>query len=325
MIGISSCDTTTGTQETVLAVAPDTKPYAVGVRGVKIITSDDSVTGSFATPVSVPVPTTIPQGFPGYDGASVYRAGVSALHYFDPGSANGTLLPSKPDWIRDVQLGITDWPDSGSATCATFGRSGATRPYDVDRFYRISERDCGGVNSSGTVPGGTQDTAFIRIILNRDPVYLGSRENILLQIEYQATGLRFNPDPTVAGSTNYSPEDNVDQLWKVFWFSSLSQTTLPAPFSIFVPPVYASQAAQLSRYGAPVTTKQIMIPISAYPNQSVIQISRVRGRSDDGFGSSNAGIGYIDTACDDATVTPPISNSPLCLGLVIRSLTILRL
>ncbi|NDG83823.1 MAG: hypothetical protein EBX52_02155 [Proteobacteria bacterium] len=323
MIGITSCDATTGTQETLLSVSPDTHPYAIGVRGVKVVTSDDPVTGSFAAPTGTPVPVMIPQGFPGYDGSSLYLPGVSALHYFDPGSANGTLLPSKPDWLKDVQLGITDYPGSGSSTCATFGRTGISRPYDVDRYYRISERDCNGVNSSGTNVGGTQDQAFIRIILNRDPAYLGTRENILIQIEYQATGIRFNPDPTTGTGTN--PEDNVDQLWKLFWYSSLNQTTVPTPFSIFVPPVYMVQQPvggtgpypvpgfAPGQYGAPITTRQILVPVSAYSNQSVIQLSRVRGRIDDTGGDT-----YIDSFnCG--------TDSPLCLGLVIRSVTLLRL
>ncbi len=317
------CDATTGTQESNIAISRDAHPFADGVRGVKIVTSDDPVTGSFAVPTSVPTATLIPYGYPGYDGVSVYLPGVSAVHYFSPDSSSGTLI-TKPDWIKDVQLGITDYPSSGSPTCATFGGTGT---YDVNKFYRLSESDCNGVNSGSASVGGTLDTAFLRIILNRDPAYLGSRENIMVQVEYQATGLRLNPDPTSGSSAN--PEDNVDQLWKLFWYSSLNQTTIPTPFSVFVPPVYTAQTSSVgsglcasgacigSPFGAPITTKQILLPVSAYSNQSVIQFSRVRGRIDDAGGA--AYIHSFDTtgACDH--------NSPLCLGLVIRSITILRM
>ena len=317
-----ACDASTGIQESNVPISLDAHPFADGVRGVKIVTSDDPVTGSFAVPTSVPAPALIPSGFPGYDGSSVYRPGVSAIHYFSADSSSGTLI-SKPDWIKDVQLGITDYPSSGSHTCATFGRTGT---YDANRFYRLSESDCIGVNTGGASVGGTLDTAFVRVILNRDPAYLGSRENIMVQVEYQATGLRLNPDPTSGTSTN--PEDNVDHLWKLFWYSSLNQSTIPTPFSVFVPPVYAAQSAGGSGscttgtcigspYGAPITTKQILLPVSAYPNQSVIQFSRVRGRIDDAGGA--AYIHSFDTsgACDH--------DSPLCLGLVIRSITVLRM
>ncbi len=313
LIGSVSCEGLTGTQETVRRVTQNSRAFAEGVRGVKVITAIPPVLGSFESPNSVPVNTLIPSDYPGADGSSTYLPGISATTYFSPDSGTGI---SRPDWIRDVQLGITSI-SGNSGSCATFGGTGN---YDVEKYYRISERNCAGVNAGN--PGGTQDQAFIRIILNRDTEVFGSRENLLVQVEYQATGLRFNLDATGAATAN--PEQNLDQLWKVFWYSSLQTSTIPSPFSVFVPPVYAAQngtggagtctgTCPGSPQGAPVTVKQVLLPLSAYPDQAVIQFSRIRGRIDDTNGDT-----YIDSfVCGN--------DSPLCLGLVIRSITIMRI
>jgi hypothetical protein len=162
---------------------------------------------------------------------------------------------------------------------------------------------------------------FVRVILNRDTAYLGTQENIMLQVEYQATGLRTNSD-----GISVNPEENLDQLWKVFWGQTLLAGTSYTPFSIFIPPNYtnwcSSGSGQLSAspvtcttpsasLSSPTVVRQMMIPISAYPKQTVIQLQRVRGRGD-------SDQPYLNSFCQ-------FSDSPLCLGVVFRSLTILRM
>jgi hypothetical protein len=57
--------------------------------------------------------------------------------------------------------------------------------------------------------------------------------------------------------------------------------------------------------------KQVIVPLSAYPSMSVVQLTRVKGRI------TQAG-NYVSTFCTS-------NNSPLCLGVVIRSITLMRM
>jgi len=286
-----------------------TQKFADGVKGIKIVTSIASGTGSFSAPSAVPTPALIPSGYPGSDGSATYLPGVQPTQYF---TIDGSSALVKPDWLVDFQLGITS--TSSSSACAAFGGSGAL---DAQNYYRISEADCG--STSNGLGGGT-DPVFARIVLNRDSSLIGTAENLMIQVEYQASGLHLNSD---GSSTN--PEDDLDQLWKIFWNSTLGVSSLPKPFAIFVPPNYGAcmdsgsgmspgppdDHCQDADYkGAPVKVKQILIPLSAYPDMSVIQLTRVKGRI-------NQVGNYVSSFCS--------SDSPLCLGVVIRSITLMRM
>ena len=160
-----------------------------------------------------------------------------------------------------------------------------------------------------------------------------------MQIEYQASGLRLNSDGT---STN--PENNLDQLWKIFWNTTLNPSTASSPFAIFIPP-NASGCAQgttgatagaggvttlpdnctaaLGNVGAPIRTRQFIIPLSAYPTLSVIQLTRMHGRinnTTDYYDSptNTKPVNYVSSFCTT-------SDSPLCLGTVIYSVTLMRM
>ncbi|MBU6155062.1 MAG: hypothetical protein KGP28_12225, partial [Bdellovibrionales bacterium] len=255
---LMGCESQTQTDEASVALSTAGKEFASGTKGVKLILSDDSITGSFGTPVLIPTATVIPPGYPG-SGSGFYLPGISAnpTRYFD---LNGTTPVQKPAWISDVQLGITGLPGSAGG-CATFGRT-ANGPFDSDGFYRVSEMDCQAVSGSNLgVP------TFIRIILNRDTAFFGTRENLMLQVEYRATGLRPNSDGTLP-----NPEENLDQLWKVFWGQTLVSSASLTPFSIFIPPNYAhwcrdgsgsfnAANCTVASVGtaAPPTVKQILI------------------------------------------------------------------
>ena len=278
-VGLQACNAPTGITETtnlVKTTAATSQLFADGVKGVKIFTTV-AVGGSFTAPASLPVSSAIPSGYPGYDGSTTYLPGVKATQYF---SVDGGTLISKPSWLVDVQLGVTTTTNSG---CAAFGGAGG---FDAQNFYRVSEPDCG---AAVTGTGGGTDPIFARIVLNRDQSVIGSAENLMVQIEYQASGLHLNSD-----GVSVSPEDNLDQLWKVFWNSTLGVSDLPKPFSIFVPPNYAacldsgtgaagSPGNCAGSYkGSPIKTKQMIIPLSAYSTMKVIQFSRVKGRINQG-------------------------------------------
>lgn len=283
--------------------------FADGVKAVKIITSVTAA-GSFVNPASLPVSTPIPSPYPGYDGVTTYQPGVKATQYF---ALDGTTVIAKPSWLVDVQVGITG--TTSASTCAAFGGSGAL---DAQNFYRVSEVDCGGGSPVANGLGGGTDPVFVRVVLNRDNTYIGSGENLMMQVEYQASGLHLNSDGASA-----SPEDNLDQLWKIFWNSTLGTSSIPKPFSIFVPPNYAACLDSGSGStgapgnctgtykGSPIKVKQVIVPLSAYPSMNVIQLTRVKGRI------TQVG-NYVNSFCTT-------SDSPLCLGVVIRSITLMRM
>ena len=324
-VSLSACDTTS-IQESAI-VAPVTAPaqrFADGVKGIKILT-DTTTTGSYyPAPAATPVSTLIPATFPGYDGVTTYTAGISPTTYF---ALDGVTATSQPSWLLDFQIGTTS---TSSTACAAFG--GVTA-LDVSQVFRVSEADCSAA-ADGT--GGKDDPVFIRAVLNRDPTVIGSAENLMIQIEYQASGLRANLDSDVVDKAlDHNPEDFVDQLWKIFWNTTLSGTSAPVPFATFVPPNYASclpngsgndlsvlDGCHVAGYkGSPIKVKQFIIPISAYPNMSVIQISRVKGRVDDTYDSLLGvpnGSAYVNSFCGTG-------SSPLCLGVVIHSITLMRI
>ena len=311
---LSACETLTASKTAVSGSSSSTR-FASGTKGVKIITSDTTLVGSFGVPASVPVATPAPATFPGA-GVS-YKPGVSPTRYFD---LDGTTSITQPSWLLDFQLGITSI--TGNSGCSTFGTS-------VENYFRVSEKDCSTAGANDGVGGSVTDSVFARIILNRDTAVIGSGENLLIQVEYQASGIHLNSD-----GTQVLAENNLDQLWKVFWSTAVGAAT-GTPFAVFIPPNYSAcipggssntnagtasdlcHAASNPTYkGAPTKVRQFIIPLSAYPTMSVIQLSRVKGRI-----SANGGVNGGDNYVADFCAT----DSPLCLGVVIRSVTIMRM
>ncbi len=308
-VWIGGCETTTDSVQTTTANVDSAAQnrFAPGLKAVKIITSVN-VGGSFATPTATPVLTPIPSPWPGSNdsGTTQYLPGVSAAILYD---LDGTTPILKPSWLRDFQMGITS--TSATTACAAFGGSGQGN-------YRVSEANCGSVANGIGDPGS--DPVFFRAILDRDFTKFGSAENLLVQVEYQANGLRPNTD--LAGNSFSNPEDGLDQLWKIFTNTSLALGSAGKPLSLFVPPNFAFCAANGSGNGtgscpgnptgAPITVRQFLIPLSANPDVTVVQFSRIKGRI-------NAGVpgNYVNTFC-------PSSDSANCLGVVIRSVTLMR-
>ena len=315
LFALTACQTPTSVVQTIKSIqAPSSASvlFASGTKGVKIITGTTAVGGSFTAPAGgIPLSTAlIPTTFPGGDGVSTYTPGYAATSFFNLDGTAG----SKPSWLLDFQLGLTGIP--GTTTCATFGGAGSL---DVSGYYRTSEVDCA---AAATGTGSGVDPIFARIILDRTQTQIGTAENLLVQIEYQASGLHLNS----YGAATLN--DSLDQIWKIFWNTTLAGGGAGSPFAIFVPPNYAAcipsgsgttgaggasdACAQVNYLGASTKVKQFIIPISAYPTLSVIQLTRVQGRINT---ATSADVGTFCTS----------SDSPLCLGVVIRSVTIMRM
>jgi hypothetical protein len=306
-VWIGGCETVTDSAQTTQANVDSAAQnrFAPGLKAVKIITSINPG-GSFATPTATPVLTPIPSPWPGSNdsGTIQYRPGVSASVLYD---LDGTTQILKPAWLRDFQMGITS--TSPTTSCAAFGGSG-------QGHYRVSEVDCGGGANGIGDPGS--DPVFFRAILDRDFTKFGSAENLLVQVEYQANGLRPNTD--LAGNSFTNPEDGLDQLWKIFTLSSLALGTSGKPLSVFVPPNYAfcspngtgTGNCSGNLNGAPITVRQFLVPLAADPSISVVQFSRIKGR----INASGTG-NYVSSFCGT-------SDSANCLGLIIRSVTLMR-
>ena len=324
---IQACNGATSAQESLIASSVSQSSavrFAGGPKSVKIITSNALLSGSFPSPTPAPALTPIPSPFPGSLQGAAYLPGNPATRFYD---VDGVTSVAKPAWLLDFQLGTTS--TTPNLACAAFGGNDNA---DASSFYRVSETDCG--NTVGG-SGSNLDPVFIRIILNRNATSLGLGENLLMQVEYQASGLHLNTD-----GISQNPEDNLDQLWKIFWNSSLAAGSVPNAFSMFVPPQYSACLESGSQTtgmpgnctagyrGAAITTKQIIIPLSAYPSMSVIQFSRLQGRinhssSDQFTASPGDPVNYVKSfLSSDAECA---SNSPLCLGLVVRSVLLMRM
>ena len=331
MMLLPACDGLTGVSEKSVKISDLSTRYASGTKAVRInlsarpSASGSEPKGSFTvattdlTPASTPA--VIPSGYPGYDGSSTYIPGVSATYYYD---LDGATPIAKPSWIKDIEVGFLNDPDDAPGFCSTFANSSAAVPYN----FQTSEYHCHAV-APGT--GGGTDRTFIRIVLDRDQAYIGSKENLLLQLEYEATGFRLNPDnKDSAGNTSTStnPETFVDQLWKVFSGSTLAMTS-GVPFSMLIPPNHGFRLqsgqgtpfVQVSTFTPVATVKQLVFPLASLTDAKYIQISRVRGgRSNFSTGAQDPS--YYTGAC---TSTGSATNNPRCLGVVFRSLTLIRI
>lgn len=304
---ISSTTTSSGTR------------FAGGQKAAKIYLKKGASGTLTSYPTSVTIPATNVTVPSEYNPASTvsYNPGVKAERIFD---LDGN--ESKPSWLIDFTVGITH-TTAGAGRCATFGGGGT---YDVADTFRASELDCAPAGVPVVGSGSPLDPVFMRIILDRNTSYIGSNENLMIQVEYQASGMV--PYTVQHAGIPSDPDSVVDQLWKVFWSAGWVSMK---PFANFVPTNHAfcstdasvvpgtTPCGSTSYKGASIHTKQIIIPLSAYPSMNVIQFSRLRSWVTDDAATS----GPASTNVSDLCGANP--NSPLCLGVVVHSVTLQRI
>lgn len=315
----SSCNAPTSVTSVQKSLVTTTvTKFAGGTKAVRINLSTDQANSSFPASAGIttfgPSVATVPTAYGG-NGLTTYNPGLSAETFYN---LDGETPISKPSWLLDFQVGTTALP--GHTGCSTFGKAGAA--LDVEDVFRVSEHDCASTeNGSGSV----SDSVFVRLILDRNSALIGSAENLMIQVEYQASGIV----PYSVNEDGYTdPEKMVDQLWKIFWSNKLDGSTTMTPFATFVPPDYSfcsndvtagpDRCGVAGYKGAPTRVKQIMIPLSSISDMNVIQFSRIESWNSIVLPTVGTNIkATFNTFC--------VADSPLCAGVVIRSISLIRI
>ncbi|MBC7690917.1 MAG: hypothetical protein H7222_04055 [Methylotenera sp.] len=246
----------------------------------------------------------------------------------NPIATGGPGSSGWPAWLTTVRVGLTGttrtvvadqkpncarFADATTTPCAIGPGGVAVNCNGPAGYLRVSEVDCGNTLTKGT--GSEADPVYIRVTFSDQVANLAAHENIMAVLEYAAASINPPPsDPTACftgglftpGNTNCS-----DQTWNVY-LKKLGNTAAANPFLMLIPPAYSYlrplSVSSAESVGAGVASKQIFLPLASNPGLRVLQISR-----------TNATSSYTYSG-----VTCP-SNSPLCLGMVLYSLTLYRM
>jgi hypothetical protein len=293
-----------------------TEPTLLGARAAKIIFK---VTPVFQTPSGSfdPAPASGTAATPG--------GGLQAARVFYPdGSllAQGTNSSQWPRWLRSVEIGIsgannasaknpacarfTDFSESDSLCTLNNKNFNCSGPAP---FFRVSEYDCQRNNDTLNGNGSSQDGVSIRAYFNRDTSVLGAKENILAVLEYTAASM--NPAPQNPmdcwSDGKFSPSNPgcSDSVWQIYLKHQSNEQI--QPYLLLIPPTFR---------GSQISTKQFLLPLASDPNLTLVQISRISGLRE------NENETKFKTACNGSS---PQANSPLCVGIIMHSLTFFRI
>ncbi|MGK5083129.1 hypothetical protein WDW37_07465, partial [Bdellovibrionota bacterium FG-1] len=244
-----------------------------------------------------------------------------------------------PRWLTSVELGISGSSNASAPGpfCARFAdpTESAVSQCSIDvpvvgqpgvmavkqlpcggpaGYYRVSEYDCAETPTTiGT--GGPTDGVYVRVQLNRESAAIAPGENLLAILEYTASGLNNAPlQPTDCVKNGQLAAENCsDMTWKVF--IKHTATDIVQPFLLMAPPLLVRMQPEGVVGSSEIQTKQIVIPLASDPALSVVQFSRISGAADPTRVSS------IKTFCQGGQSS---GSSPLCAGMVLYSLTLMR-
>ncbi len=291
---------------------------ASGPKAARVVFSSKTLTGSFN-------PTTLPS-------TAVPGGGYKVVRLFNP---DGSLLATRtsetsvtgtwPQWIDYIEVMISGTSNVGAtdSACARFATDseGANVTCDVDlnpatppvpcgaseQLFRVSEYDCSGFTGNG----GPNDGVTIRIVLNRDPSKLAPSENLLMNLEFAASGINMGPaDPTICFiGGKYEPTNPgcADMVWQVF--VKHNPFELVQPFLMLTPPIHGAINKDTNSAGGNITSKQFIIPLAGDAGLKVIQLSRISGLDRE----------KIKVYCGNQ------SDTALCVGMVFHTLTLYRI
>jgi hypothetical protein len=323
---------------------------ALGPKAAKIFFSSQSVQSSF-DPIGV---ATSSSGTSQQQTTSTnFHPGLQPIKVFNPDGSllgsrtyntDGTVSSSNqwPSWISSIDIGISG-PNNLAATnsaCAQFATASEANPSNTSCLtgpvtnrtqvacgapagqFRVSEADC---VSATTGTGGPNDGVYLRAVFNRGQVGLAMSENILVVIEYLASSLNPAPQNPRNCFINgiFYPEGCSDFTWKAFLKHNITENSSSTgitiqPFLMLIPPmtnsVLGSANQSLNYSGANPMTRQIIVPLAADSNLSVLQISRIQNN----FPSQADLATYCGASASG-------SNSPLCAGVIFYSMTFYRI
>ena len=328
----------------------------------QIIFTTNTTSGSFNAPTNAGT-------------APVPGLGLQVTRLFNPDGtalATATTDPNWPAWISSIEIGITGptntytlpgslTPFSTNPNCARFA-STTEAPGGTNQAlcafgsptnapcgaaagtFRVSEADCnfgsdGNSKGTGIGNGSGTDNVYIRANFNR--ANLAAKENILMVVNYAASGYYpADPNPTDCFTTynsatesgftvgagpwfspgsNLTPEACSDFAWKVFLHHGPAETAVQ-PLTTFVPPTFSYVAHNTNKTSAPPnSTKQFIIPFSGDTGLTTIQLSRI-------FSTLKSSDVNFMNACDPSNghLTTG-ANSPICAGIIFNSITFFRI
>jgi hypothetical protein len=310
-----------------------TSTATMGANAVKIL-FQTSANGSFDAPSDAN--GTAPNPGNGLQAVRIFKADNSPLA---SGGPSGTGWPK---WFTSFEMGLSGSRNTSAikSSCAKFadasesattncnlGNSSFSSCGAAAGQFRISESDCKG---SGVGNGGPADELYFRAVFNRTPSSqgLGTTENLMVVIEYTATGLNPAPtDPTacLSGGT-FNPENCADYVWRAFLKKTPTDNTLP--FLLIVPPVYssvlimptpgASSVPYPGGAASMLVSKQFILPLATDQTLTTLQISRTGS-----LGGNDPLKSNLDNYCNANRTAD--ANTPLCSGMVFYSITFYRI
>lgn len=324
---------TNGALTTTTSASPTPTPTyspAGGAKAVRIVFRQAYPAGSFDAP---PPTGTAPAVGSGHKATRLFNADGSLL-------ANGTSDPKWPSWFTSFEIGVSGTTNTAApnANCARFAAAGedtantckyafpavgaasaSTACGAQGTYFRVSEYDCAiGATSPGV--GGPNDGVYFRAAFNRSTDVFASGENLLVTVEYIASGLNKSPAvPTQCFSGGVlMPENCSDMTWKAFIKHSASE--IVQPFLLLVPPVSGAVDPFLpsgtGSSGSGISTRQFVIPMAGDSTLSVLQLSRIKGLPSSATNFSGT--------CSPTSASGP-GNSPLCVGVVFHAITFFRI
>ncbi|OFZ22224.1 MAG: hypothetical protein A2X94_01840 [Bdellovibrionales bacterium GWB1_55_8] len=304
--------------------ATPTMTPAGGVRAAKIIfkvPTGGSDSGSFDAPSGA---GTVPAVGLGLQATRVFNADGSLL------SAAGADSPTWPKWLAGVEVGVSGALNTKAtnSNCARFAAAtdAGGRCYSGSEswncnapagYYRVSEYDClyGATPTTQAGTGGKDDGVYVRAFFSREAESLDPSENILAVIEYSASGMN---GPTAAANCFpggiFKPESCNELTWQIFLRANATDSAVP-PYLMMIPPLVGMVNTAKKLGGTGVTTRQVMIPLASDTSLQVFQLSRI--------GATPGNQTEFETTCSNNN--NGTGNSPLCMGVVLYSITFFRI
>ena len=267
--------------------------------------------------------------------------GLPATRFFN---ADGSPMPTQPQWLSLFELGISGSANTSAPTpaCANFadtteettsncliGNPAAAAQCGANNNqFRVSEWDCSlGTSPALTGNGSSTDGVYFRATFNRNSNYMNSTDNILVNIEYAASAL--NPGPSSPTNCFYQgtfqPEYCSDFVWRAYIKHTSSETV--QPFLLLVPPTFASvlgpTQATNSGGGVTVSTRQFILPFSGDQNLTIFQVTRTQSNFPGSKTTPGTSAYNLNHYCNSNSLA--VGGTPLCAGIIFYSVTFFRI